>query len=79
MNQPAPLGDGMLLLAEIGAGGVAAHVVSSIPPWLGGALSALLVGFLLRLGDAPMRAVGDAVTARMRARFAFLRPPPASP
>lgn len=81
MNQhPAPLGDGTLLLAEIVSGTAVAHLLSSIPPWLGGSLAALVAGILLRLGDAPARVLSDALRDRLLARFPSLRPaPPASP
>lgn len=78
---PQPQPGGFLLVAEIVSGGVVAHVLSTVPPWLGGAVAALLAGILLRLGDAPARVVSEALTARLLARFPSLRPPasPASP
>lgn len=39
--------------------GQAAHVLASIPPWVGGGVSALLVGVLLRLLDPTLRVLGE--------------------
>ncbi len=80
MNHHQPP-SGFVLLAEIFSGGVVAHVLSTIPPWLGGAIAAFVAGILLRLGDAPARVVSDALTARLVARFPSLRsaPPPPAP
>lgn len=66
---------GFLLVAEIFSGGVVAHFLDAVPPWLGGAVAALVAGLLLRLGDAPARAVSEALRARLLARFPSLRTP----
>lgn len=76
MNHPAPLGPGALLCAEITSGGIGGalwHSLASLPPWIGGAASALIVGALLRLGDPVLRALGDRLAARVTP------PPPAPP
>jgi len=75
LHPPHALGGGALLVAEITSGGVggALATITSLPPWLGGALSALLVGVLLRLADAPLRAASDRLAARVTP------PPPAPP
>lgn len=57
MHPPAhspQIGAATLLLAELTAGaggGQLAHALAVIPPWLGGALSALAVGAVLRVLD----------------------------
>lgn len=74
MNDHAPP-SGFILVAEIASGGVAGHLFDSIPPWLGGALTAFVVGVALRVGDAPLRAVSEALRERLARRFPSLRPP----
>ena len=51
--------------------GHVAHAVAEIPPWIGGGLSALLVGVLLRLLDPTLRRLGERLAAR--------RDPPSPP
>lgn len=76
MNQPhAPLGPGALLVAEITSGGIGGalwHALASLPPWLGGALSALAVGAVLRVADPTLRTWGERLAARVT-------PPPPAP
>lgn len=74
-TSPHALGPGAILLAEITSGSVVGqlgHALASIPPWLGGAVTALGVGMTLRIADPLLRDVGE----RLRARFSR-RPPPA--
>lgn len=80
MNNHQPP-SGFLLVAEIFSGGIVAHFLGAIPPWLGGAVTAFVVGLLLRVGDAPARAVSEALRARLVARFPSLSPapPPSAP
>lgn len=59
-----------ILLAEVSVGSGVAHAVAAIPPWLGGALSALVVGVLLRVLDPSLRRVGERLAARRS------KPPP---
>lgn len=61
------IGAGGLLLAEITSGSAAAHFLSEIPPWLGGALTALFVGITLRALDPTLRRVGEHLAARVSA------------
>lgn len=73
MNHPgAPLGPGALLLAEVTSGGLGAvllHSLAAIPPWLGGAFSALAVGALLRILDPSLRDVGDRISIWFKKRL----------
>jgi xanthine/uracil permease len=46
--------------------GHAAHVLTSIPPWVGGGVSALLVGVLLRLLDPMLRDLGEKLRDRKK-------------
>ncbi len=46
--------------------GQAAHVLTSIPPWVGGGVSALLVGVLLRLLDPVLRDLGEKLRDRKK-------------
>lgn len=58
------------LLAEIttgAGGGVLASALGSVPPWLGGALSALVVGLALRLLDPVLRRLGERLAERVSA------------
>lgn len=76
MNVHQPLGPGALLFAEVTSGGIGGalwHSLASLPPWIGGAASALIVGALLRLGDPVLRALGERLAARVTP------PPPAPP
>lgn len=77
MHTPHPspqIGAATLLLAELTAGaggGQLAHALSVIPPWLGGALSALAVGAVLRIVDPLLRDWGEGLRTawrRFRAR-----------
>lgn len=56
--------------------GHAAHIVAAIPPWVGGGLSALLVGVLLRVLDPALRRLGERLAGRLSRRSS---PPPAPP
>jgi hypothetical protein len=39
--------------------GQVAHIVAEIPPWVGGGVSALLVGLLLRFLDPSLKVWGE--------------------
>lgn len=69
MNGNQQLSPGALLIAEVTSGGVFAsllHSMAAIPPWLGGAMSALVVGALLRVLDSPLREMSEGIAARLR-------------
>ena len=51
--------------------GHVAHALAEIPPWVGGGVSALLVGVALRVLDPTLRRLGE--------RLAALRPGPPGP
>jgi len=60
------------LLVELGVGGAvghAAHVAADIPPWIGGAASALVVGVALRLLDSPLKDLSERLRRRVAARL----------
>ncbi len=66
------LSPGALLFAEVTSGSVMAsllHSLANIPPWLGGALTALFVGALLRIADPSLREVGERISFRLRKRL----------
>lgn len=75
MNDHATHPSAFIFVAEIFSGGVGAHLLDAVPPWLGGAVTAFVVGVALRLGDAPMRAASEALRARLARRFPSLRTP----
>lgn len=63
------IGDSTLMLAQVtaGAGGAQlAHALHTLPPWLGGALSALVVGAVLRVLDPTLRDAGELLRAWWR-------------
>lgn len=60
------LSPGALLLAEILSGGAVAHFVTHLPGWVGGGISALAVGIILRLLDAPLRRASDRLAGTPR-------------
>lgn len=69
MNVNQQLSPGALLIAEVTSGGVFAsllHSMAAIPPWLGGAMSALVVGALLRVLDSSLREMSEGIAARLR-------------
>ncbi len=69
MNGNQQLSPGALLIAEVTSGGVFAsllHSMAAIPPWLGGAMSALVVGALLRVLDSSLREMSEGIAARLR-------------
>lgn len=69
MNVNQQLSPGALLIAEVTSGGVFAsllHSMAAIPPWLGGAMSALVVGALLRVLDSPLREMSEGIAVRLR-------------
>jgi hypothetical protein len=69
MNGNQQLSPGALLIAEVTSGGVFAsllHSMAAIPPWLGGAMSALVVGALLRVLDSPLREMSEGIAVRLR-------------
>jgi hypothetical protein len=74
---------GTLLLAEITSGSVGghlAHALGAVPPWLGGAVTALLVGVTLRVADATLRDLGERLHARARAALdRVMKRPPSAP
>jgi len=53
-----------LLLAEVSAGAGGGHLLDGIPAWAGGALSALVVGVVLRVLDPSLRRIGERIAAR---------------
>lgn len=69
MNQHhQTLSPGALLLAEVTSGGVMAsllHSLAQVPPWLGGAMTALIVGALLRIADPTLRSLGEKLSVRL--------------
>jgi hypothetical protein len=70
-HQPTSLSPGALLIAEVTSGGVMGsllHSLANIPPWLGGALTALVVGALLRLADPSLRVMGERISLRFKAK-----------
>lgn len=70
---------GLALVAEIttGAGGGAlASALGGVPPWLGGALSALVVGLALRLLDPALRRLGERLAERVAGPSARSSQPP---
>lgn len=72
---PHALGWSTLLLAEMLSGSIAGHIghaLASIPPWLGGGMTALGVGVMLRVLDPTLRALGE----RIHARISRTPPPP---
>lgn len=60
------------LLLELGFGTAFAHHVTAIPPWIGGAMGALVVGMLLRVLDPSLKRIGE----RLAARRSTHPPPP---
>ncbi len=46
--------------------GQAAHLLTSIPPWVGGGVSALVVGILLRVLEPTLRALGEKLRDRSK-------------
>ena len=44
--------------------GHAAHVLASIPPWVGGGIAALVVGLVLRLADPTLKHWGEKILKR---------------
>ena len=66
----------LILVAEVGAGVSGGHLLGSVPPWVGGGLSALFVGVVLRLLDPTLRRLGDRLAGR---RSTPPPPPPVTP
>lgn len=73
MTDTAHLPPWLLLLAEVSAGIGGGHWLSGVPSWVGGGVSALLVGVVLRLLDPTLRRLGERLVARRSAH-----PPPPS-
>lgn len=48
-----------LFVAEALSGSAVAHFVTNLPPWLGGGLTALFVGVVLRILDAPLKRLSE--------------------
>jgi hypothetical protein len=68
-HDPHTIGPGALLLAEVTSGSVGGHLASAlgtIPPWLGGAFTALFVGAALRVADPLLRRIGERLAARFQ-------------
>lgn len=72
MNPPSHLPAWALFVAEVSAGAGGGHVFAGVPSWVGGALSALVVGVVLRVLDPLLRRVGERLAARSV-------PPPSPP
>jgi len=62
------------LLLELGVGSVVGHALTAIPPWIGGAMGALVVGVLLRVLDPSLKRIGE----RLAARRSNPPPPPST-
>lgn len=73
MTDPHHLPPWLLLAAEVSTGGFVAHHLAAVPSWVGGGVSALLVGVVLRLLDPTLRRLGERLVARRSAP-----PPPPS-
>lgn len=76
MHPQHQIGEPTLMLAQVvaGAGGAQyAHALHAIPPWLGGALSALVVGAALRVLDPTLRDAGELLRGAWRGLVARLR------
>lgn len=61
------------LLLELGVGSIVGHSLTAIPAWLGGGLSALVVGVVLRLLDPTLKRIGERFAARRDALAASSR------
>lgn len=72
-DHPSQLPPWALLLCEVTAGAGGGHLLAGIPAWVGGALSALAVGIVLRVLDPTLRRVGERIAARRS------NPPPPAP
>lgn len=71
MNDHHSLSPGALLLAEVTSGGVMAsllHSLANVPPWLGGAMTALVVGAVLRVADPTLRDLGERISIWLKKR-----------
>lgn len=68
-----------LLLAEITAGAGGGHLFAAVPAWVGGALSALVVGVVLRVLDPLLRRLGERLAAPSRPPSAPSPAPPSAP
>ena len=75
MTDPHHLSPWLILVAEVSAGIGGGHWLSGVPSWVGGGLSALVVGVLLRVLDPTLRRLGE----RLAARRSAPPPPPVSP
>lgn len=53
-----------LELVVFTAFGHVAHELAAIPPWIGGAISALVVGVVLRFLDPTLKRLGERFAAR---------------
>lgn len=76
MHPQHQIGESTLMLAQItaGAGGAElAHALHTLPPWIGGAVSALVVGAALRVLDPTLRDLGEALRSARRRLVARLR------
>ena len=73
MEHQPHLSPWVLLLCEVTAGVSGCHLFDAIPAWVGGGLSALVVGVTLRVLDPALRRLGERLAARRS------NPPPPSP
>ena len=73
MEHQPHLSPWVLLLCEVTAGVSGCHLFDAIPAWVGGGLSALVVGVTLRVLDPTLRRLGERLAARRS------NPPPPSP
>lgn len=73
MTDPHPLPPWLILVAEVSTGIGVGHALTTLPSWVGGGLSALVVGVLLRVLDPSLRRLGE----RLAARRSAPQPPPA--
>lgn len=51
----------LIFVAEVSTGIGVGHALTSLPSWVGGGLSALVVGVLLRVLDPSLRRIGERI------------------
>lgn len=64
MTDHAHLPPWLIFVAEVSAGIGGGHWLSGVPSWVGGGVSALLVGVTLRLLDPSLRRLGERIASR---------------
>ena len=64
----------VMLVAEVAAGAWVADTLAHLPPGVVGALSALVVGVVLRLLDAPLRARSERLERHLSGRHEAQHP-----